>query len=253
MTDEGSRAVLRAHCPNCDADRNAEVLAENTLEKVHEESGIWFRSTYSILGCLGCERRYIRLVELCDEDYNYDFDPVTGEPPLTLNERVTYWPSNPTNPPMRRRPDWLWGGDPLELDFSPGFASEYPELVSLLLEVYSALDNKLHILATIGMRTVFDCASQKLGADPNQNFAEKLKELTACNKIGGEEKEILSILKDAGSAAAHRGWTPPEDDIDDLMDALENFLQRAFVIKHRVRRVKKNIPLIPPRVARSTE
>jgi hypothetical protein len=81
------------------------------------------------------------------------------------------------------------------------------------------------------------------GADPNQNFAEKLKELTAGNKIGGEEKEILSVLVDAGSAAAHRGWEPPEDHIDDLMGALENFLQRAFVIKHKVRRMKKTIPV----------
>jgi hypothetical protein len=241
MTDEGSRAILRGHCPSCDADRNAEVLAEDTLEKVHEESGIWFRSTYSILRCLGCDRRYIRLVELCDEDCDHDFDPATGETSLTLNERVTYWPSIPTNPATRGRPDWLWC-DALELDLSLGFASEYPELASLLHEVYTALDNKLHILATIGMRTVFDCASQKLGADPNQSFAEKLKELTAGNKIGGEEKEILSVLADAGSAAAHRGWKPPEDDIDDLMGALENFLQRAFVLKHKVRRVKKNIP-----------
>jgi hypothetical protein len=109
----------------------------------------------------------------------------------------------------------------------------------LLGEVYTALDNNLVILATIGMRTMFDCASQKLGADPNQSFAEKLKELTAGNKIGGEEKEMLSVLADAGSAAAHRGWKPTDEDIDHLMGALENFLERAFVLKHNLRRVKE--------------
>jgi hypothetical protein len=40
----------------------------------------------------------------------------------------------------------------------------------------------------------------------------------------------------------HRGWKPTEDDIDHLMGALENFLERAFVIKHNLRRVKKVIP-----------
>ena len=239
MTDESSRAILRGHCPNCGADRNAEVLVEDNVEK--EESGIWFRSTHSILRCLGCDTRYIRRVELCSEDWNHDFDPDTGETSLTLNERVAYWPSIPTTRPTRRRPDWIWC-DPLDLDPSLAFGSEYPELARLLGEVYNAFDNKLHILATIGMRTVFDCASQTLGADPNQSFAEKLKELTAGNKIGGEEKEILSVLADAGSAAAHRGWKPTGDDIDHLMDALENFLERAFVLKHNVRRVKKNIP-----------
>ena len=56
-----------------------------------------------------------------------------------------------------------------------GFASDYPELATLLGELYTALDNGLQTLATIGMRTVFDCASQKLGTDPNQSFTEKLK------------------------------------------------------------------------------
>ena len=112
----------------------------------------------------------------------------------------------------------------------------------MLDEVYTALDNNLDILATIGLRTVFDCASQKLGADPNQNFEEKLKELAAGNKIAGEEKEMLSVLKEAGSAAAHRGWRPTKDQIDHLMGALENFLERAFVLKHDLRRMKKDIP-----------
>ena len=241
MTDQGSRAILPGHCPDCGGDRNAEVLAEDMREGEDEASGVWYRSGYSILRCLGCDRRYIRLVELCSEDWDHDIDPDTGETSLTMNERVTYWPSIPAPRAVRRRPDWLWF-DPLELKLSLGFASEYPELASLLGEVYTALDNRLRILATIGMRTVFDCASQKLGADPNQSFAEKLKELTAGNKIGGEEKEMLSVLAEAGSAAAHRGWEPAKDDIDRLMGALENFLERAFVLKHDLRRVKKNIP-----------
>lgn len=240
MADEGSRAVLRGHCPNCDADRNAEVLAEHTVEQEDDASGVWYKGTHSILRCLGCDTRYFRLAELCSEDYDGDFDPDTGETFLALNQRVTYWPSVPTpraaelGTVCRRRPERLFG---------PGrFVSEYPELADLLCEVYAALDHNLLTLATIGMRTVFDCASQKLGADPDQSFADKLKELTAQNMIGGEDKEMLSILADAGSAAAHRGWKPKEDDTDHLMSALENFLERAFVLKHDVRSVKKNIP-----------
>jgi Domain of unknown function (DUF4145) len=122
------------------------------------------------------------------------------------------------------------------------FDSDQAKLAALLTELYTALDNNLSVLATIGMRTVFDRASQLLGADPDQSFAEKLKELVAGNKIGGEEKEILSVLADAGSAAAHRGWQPSTIEIDSLMQALENFLERAFVLKHDLRRLGKNIP-----------
>ena len=245
MTNEGSRAILRGHCPNCDADRNAEVLSEDTNEEEDEPSGIWGKSTYSILRCLGCDTRYIRLVQLCSEDWDWDVDPHTGETSMTLNERVTYWPPvpTPTSRTTRPRPAWLWlPFDPLEQEPRPRLASEYPELASLLCELYAALDSNLPILSAIGIRTVFDCASQLLGCPPNQNFPEKLKELTAGNKISGEEKEILSILTDAGSAAAHRGWKPTQDDIKSLMDALEHFLHRAFVLKHEIRQVKKNIP-----------
>ena len=253
MPDEGSRVTLQGHCPNCGADRNAEVLAEDTVENEHEASGIWYRSTYSILRCLGCDRRYIRLAELCSEDWDWDVDPDTGETSMTANERVTYWPSvhsDPAPQATRRRPDWLWSDpvdpvdpvDPPKLELRRGLASEYPELVSLLCEVYTAIDNNLRMLAATGIRTVFDRASQLLGCNPNQNFPDKLKELTAGNKISGEEKEILTILTDAGSAATHRGWKPTEDDINFLMDALEHFLHRTFLLKHELRRVKKNIP-----------
>jgi Domain of unknown function (DUF4145) len=87
----------------------------------------------------------------------------------------------------------------------------------------------------------------ELGADANQNFAEKLKELAAGNKIGGEEKEMLSVLAEAGSAAAHRAWKPTADHLDHLIGALENFLERAFVLKHNLRRLKKDIPPRPAR------
>jgi len=123
-----------------------------------------------------------------------------------------------------------------------GFGNIYEELHGLLDELYDALNNDLRILATIGMRTVFDCASQLLGTDPNQSFGEKLRELTVENKIAGEEREILLILADAGSAAAHRGWKPTVGEIEMLMEALENFLHRAFVLKHEFRQMKKNIP-----------
>lgn len=239
VSDAGSRPTVRGHCPNCGVDRNAEVLAEDNREEEDKTSDVWVRSTYSILRCLGCDRRYIRLAQLCSEDYDEDYDPNTGETSMTLNERITYWPSVPIPPATRPRPDWLWPY-PVEPELSLG--SGYPEIASLLTEVYTALDNNLLTLVTIGIRTVFDRASQELGTDTNQNFTEKLKELAAGNKIGGEEKEILAVLVDAGSAAAHRGWKPTQEDINHLIGALENFLERAFVLKHNVRGVKKVIP-----------
>jgi hypothetical protein len=228
------RPISRGLCPNCGAVRNAEVVAEDTVEA--EEGIVWSRSTLSILRCLGCDRRYVRSIELFSEDTDYVEDPVTGELVEEAQERVSYWPSQikSSSPIRRARPEWMWVWSEL--------AIKYEELFRLLSELYDALDNNLPILATIGMRTVFDCASALLGADPRQKFAEKLKELVAGNKIGGEEKEILAVLADAGSAAAHRGWKPEDAEIRTLMTALEHFLHRAFVLKHEIRQLGRAIP-----------
>jgi hypothetical protein len=176
VTDEGSRAIVRGHCPNCDADRNAEVLAEDTIEDEDKVTGVWAKSSYSILRCLGCDRRYIRHAEACSEDAEWEDDPATGETYWEIKERVTYWPASPSNSQKARRvlPAWL-GLGLLDQLFRQGFASDYPALATLLAEVYTALDNDLQTLATIGMRTVFDCASQLLGCDPNQSFSESSK------------------------------------------------------------------------------
>jgi hypothetical protein len=226
VNDKTSQSNVRGQCPNCNANRKAEIVAEDIVE---EDGIVYGKSTYSILRCLGCDARYFRLAEVCSEDASPEIDDETGEVTWEMDERVTYWPSMSK---IWSRPSWLW----LEFEF------QYTDLAELLNELYSSLDHKLYTLATIGIRTVFDCASEILGVDSSQSFSEKLKELVAGNKIGGEEKEILSILADAGSAAAHRGWKPTEVEITDLMQALENFLQRSFVLKHKLRQIGKSIP-----------
>lgn len=234
MGEEGLQSNSQGLCPSCGAVRNAKIIAEDTVEG--EDGIVWARTTLSILRCLGCDRRYVRSIEMCSEDTEHVEDPVTGEMVEEIQERISYWPSQTSlsSPIGRARPEWMWVWSDLVL--------KYEELYGLLNELYDALNNNLPILATVGMRTVFDCASALLGADPRQKFAEKLKELVAGNKIGGEEKEILSVLADAGSAAAHRGWKPKDAEIKTLMTALEHFLYRAFVLKHEIRQLGKAIP-----------
>jgi hypothetical protein len=44
-----------------------------------------------------------------------------------------------------------------------------------------------------------------------------------------EGEEDLGAMVDAGSASAHRGWTPTTDDLDALMSNPEHFVERAFI------------------------
>lgn len=229
--------TTRGHCPNCRAERNAEILAEDIVEGTNPESQIWSCSQYAILRCLGCDNRYIRRTEGCD----VDADPETGEIP----ETVEYWPSRPTSrssPISRPRPPWLIASIDDILEPKSRFEAVYPALYALLEELYAALDANLPTLATIGTRTVFDCACNLLGVSSELSFEKKLGELQANGKIGVEEKEILHTLVEAGHGAAHRGWKPTPEDLDRLLRALELFLERALVMKHEIRHVKKSVP-----------
>lgn len=89
--------------------------------------------------------------------------------------------------------------------------------------------------------------SELLKVDPAKSFREKLDDLLSAGHIGGSEKEHLDILTNAGSAAAHRGWSPTLDDLSTLMDIAERFMYRAFVMDVRVKKVARNIPPKPQR------
>ncbi len=166
VSDGSSRPLSRGHCPRCGPDRNAEVLAEDAVESKIEDGNIWIwgKSTSSILRCLGCNQRYIRYAEICSEDEKTIFDSETGEGEYEIREHVTYWLSQSTLPIKRPQPFWVWS----ELQF------KYPEFYELIEELYAALNNDLPTLATIGIRTVFDCAAVLLGAGQNQSFLQKL-------------------------------------------------------------------------------
>ena len=149
------------------------------------------RDTGMILECCGCERIYFRRDYWFSAWETIGTDPISGGPRLEGGVETVYWPA----PVRRRRPNWLEKIEVSERD-----------LGVLLDEMYTALDNDLRVLAAIAARTVFDRASQLLGVDPAIGFKEKLDSLGADGKIGVHEEEILQVLVDAGSAAAHRGW-----------------------------------------------
>jgi hypothetical protein len=100
----------------------------------------------------------------------------------------------------------------------------------------------------MGVRTVFDRASELLGVDPTIPFTKKIDALFQGGKIGAEECETLSILTDAGSAAAHRGWRPSVQEMDVMMSLIEAFLYRTFILGDAAKVLKAKVPAKPQRV-----
>jgi hypothetical protein len=98
----------------------------------------------------------------------------------------------------------------------PGFSKEpFPQWthdldeVTMLLfwEVYQAISLGLRSLAIMGLRTIIDKYANDTIGDIG-GFAKKLKRLKDDNFINSAQYELLEIVIDVGSAAAHRGHRP---------------------------------------------
>jgi hypothetical protein len=67
-----------------------------------------------------------------------------------------------------------------------------------------------------------------------------------------EGEEDLGAMVDAGSASAHRGWTPTTDDLDALTSNPEHFVERAFIAPDTKKRPDAmQHAVLPPGVVKS--
>ncbi|WP_146038589.1 DUF4145 domain-containing protein [Paracoccus sp. SY] len=227
---------VRGHCPACGPDRWADVMGHASR---HEEYDlVWLHTDHRILQCRACETIYHQTDSVFSEDEICHTDPVSGEDYVEYKHKIEHWPS----PIKRERPDWLH--DLSEID---------PSLHDLMQAVYVALDSDLDVLAAIGLRTAFDRATEVLGIDPAKRFGEKLSDLQDEGFVGLTEKNFLSVLTDAGGAAAHRAWRPSTSQLDTMMSIAEGFIQRTLITRAEADRLKIAVPPKPRRRQATTQ
>lgn len=176
----------------------------------------------------------------------YDQD---GDIEYEQDERIESWPARF----KRDRPDWF---QKLESYIKHERAHDF---AGCLLQVYTALDHDLNVLAVIGIRTTFDVASEILGVDPDQAFESKLQAMEDKGLITPSQRTEFDILINAGNASAHRGWTPEFKDLDALMDTLEHFINAQFVAPRlreltakKVAEMKGKVPARPKKAKAAT-
>lgn len=211
--EKSQELTVKAECAQCGGIRNASIIA-NYLEKNSDDDFDlcvdWF-----LLRCCGCEHVFVLTIST-----HYDKD-ANGEITSAFRWPFKYWPALSA----RKEPDWLF-----DINSDRGDAKR---LVDTLAELYGALNNELHMLAAIGIRTTFDIAAELLNMDSSQPFKAKLEALEKAGHIGGADRSRLETLVDAGSASAHRGWRPDKKDLGTMMDVLEHFIYRSFVAPKR--------------------
>lgn len=136
-----------------------------------------------------------------------------------------YYPA----PTVRAKPAW-----------SDTIADEV--LRNVLEELYAALNAGLNVLASVGARTLLDRAGYLLIGDPRGGFEGKLSALQTGGHISAQEKTTLEAVADAGNASAHRGYTPTVERLGHIVDIIENFLHRAFVLAGAAEEIRKATP-----------
>lgn len=230
--------IRKAECSVCGGMRNCHVRGKHSAAGGDEN--ISWNTDWYILECAGCEHIFAQTVATNSEDYE-DFYHSDGSSGAEYNETIRYWPALS----KRKRPEWM---GPSGIDAAEAALDE------ALLELYCALDNDLHILAAIGIRTAYDIASEKLGIDSNLTFKQKLLALIEQGNIGLLAKDRIETMAEAGSASAHRGWRPTPANLDTMMDILEHFIHEAFVEPARKAKLNaeaaKVAETVPPRPSR---
>ncbi|ELI8287798.1 DUF4145 domain-containing protein [Yersinia enterocolitica] len=221
--------IYKAHCPTCDGERKC--LVHGKTEKHQEyDDGVNYMSAHTkhkLMECLGCETVFYHKISTDSEDVHYDYDHEGNTIQIPVETIATY----PTPEQSDVRPEWLW--DLISID---------KQLFTIMDETYSAYEKKSYILASIGLRTIFDRTTEVLKIHAALSMIEKVNELKNDGLIGDIEKSQLLIVTDVGNAAAHRAWSPKKAEFKSLLTIIEDFTRRMILKDNNVNKIAEAIP-----------
>ena len=236
MTDETpTSGRFKAHCPRCNGERNCDIHGafDQPWEHDDDEHHTNGRVEHRLLQCLGCETVFYWRLSWDSEGVDFRYNRRTGQ------EEMFYEVSRLTFPAPEKesdRPDWSWTLHKVDMTLS-----------AIMSEVYAASEARSFILASVGLRTALDRMTELLGVDPDLPMVGKVKALVANGWVGESEAQTLDVVMNAGNAAAHRAWSPIEEEFKKLLEVVEQFLLRAIITVKRSLEVAANIPKRPGR------
>lgn len=84
------------------------------------------------------------------------------------------------------------------------------------------------------------------------SFEQKLKLMQEKGHLSDHQRDMLSTVIDAGSAAAHRGFKPPRDLLQEMLVVMESVIRDHYITRPMLAEMKRFIPPKPPRRQPST-
>jgi hypothetical protein len=193
-------------------------LAEESRSWEEENTPVGGNDTWSIVECRGCCDVSFIHSHWYSEDHEY-----TDEGPEPIVHRELYPPA-----PARKPPEW-------GVDFPLSLSMQDHWVVKLHSDIYAAMGIGAYTLAAMGVRTIVDFIVTSKATDKG-TFPEKLARLKAQQLISEAHVDIVSAAFDAGSAAAHRGYSPSTEDVNLLLDVAESLFEQIYLEPVRLKR-----------------
>lgn len=227
FTSFGPTSTRRVPCHACEKKTRVDTLFEQIVRWEDSRSDIEGVEEHYVFQCRGCETVFQCISRSNSENYF-----------TYVDDHGKYETEHPWDT------EYLPRIDKRMFDKLPALPIEFiaPEVNKILRETYGAAEAGFFTLAASGLRTTFDTVTEVLGIDSEISFHEKLEALRKMGKIGGEEKGVLEVLVDAGSAAVHRGWHPTEGDLVTLIDTMNNFIYSQLIRPKEIKELKGNVP-----------
>ncbi|MGA7872075.1 MAG: DUF4145 domain-containing protein [Candidatus Binatus sp.] len=207
--------IVKAHCNSCLKETNHVLVAKKKSSWSDVDAGIYGEDCYQIVACCGCDTVGFRRVTTIEGG---------------TRETINYFPAAVS----RRKPYWLSGS----------LRREQKKIVRLLDEIYVAVHEDLRVLAATGVRTLIDIVITEHVGDVG-NFPAKLSAVEKRGFISPSNREFLEVTIDAGSASAHRGFQPSQQDLKLLLDITENLIASIYVLPGEVKALSKKVPPRP--------
>ncbi len=226
--------TIKALCPNCGGIRNCAVhghVKSNWSDDEHQIYGIDY---HHLLQCNGCDKIFYHHNEHFSEHTTHEFrNGEWVEVPIDL---ITTFPAIESS----SVPAWV-----------PKIESVDGQLFQIFNEMYASYEKGNFILASIGLRTIFDRTTEILNIHPGLSLDGKVSALKADGYVGDTEASVLSSVIDAGNAAAHRGWSPKKSEFSELLGVIEKFVERTVLSKKSLQHITERIPPKHPRPKKS--
>jgi hypothetical protein len=107
--------------------------------------------------------------------------------------------------------------------------------MSLMTEIYIAVDHQLHTLAAMGIRAILEnVMKEKVGDRP---FKALINEFQKDDYLSKRQAQHLDVIIEAEHAAIHRGWKPNDEDISILMNITETIIETVYILPIRLKQV----------------